>query len=82
MLEVEVWNWSLKLRFEVEDNWSWRSFKLKNFEFEEIWSCRILTLKQIEVEKILSWINLKFEVEEIWNLKLKKFEIWGWRNLS
>ena len=51
-------------KFDTEENWSWKKFKLKKLE-------------------ILSWRNLKFEVEKILNLKLKKIEgeeIWSCRN--
>ena len=81
----------MKLKFKVEEIWTWRNLKLKIFEVEEIWIWSKLKLNKFEVEEVWNWRNLKskeFELEEIWswgNLKLKKFEveeIWAWRNLK
>ena len=59
VVEGKVWSWSLKLKFEVKEIWSWRNLKLEKYEDEEIWN-----------EEILIWRHLKmkkFEVEEIWS---------------
>ena len=71
----------MKLKFEVEDIWSWRSLKLKKFEVEELWRWRNLKLKKFEVKEIWSWRSLnskKFEVEKIWSWREVE-EIWSWR---
>ena len=64
-VEVEVWSWSLKMKFDVEV-WSW-SLKLQ-FEVE-VWSWSLklkITLDKNENGvKCIKWINKRMELNEM-----------------
>ena len=85
--EIEVWSWSVKLKFESWRNYGWRklkliNLKLKKLEGNEIWTWWYLKLDTVkDIWSHLDYWKLKmmkYEAEEIWNSKLKK--IWNWRN--
>ena len=73
--EVEIWEWSIRLRFEVEE-------MMNTFEGDEIMMKKPKVI-QVEVDDNWKQRNVKLKFER-WSVKVK-FEDWrnyGWRELK
>ena len=73
--EVEIWEWSIRLRFEVEE-------MMNTFEGDEIMMKKPKVI-QVEVDDNWKQRNVKLKFER-WSVKMK-FEDWrnyGWRELK
>ena len=89
---VQVWTWSLAVKFHVEEVCHWGSLMLKNSEVDKVWKFEVnwlsMKLRKLGIEEVSSWYNLILKnifVDEVWigrSLKLKKAEDWSFKRFK
>ena len=75
--EIEVWSWSVKLKFESWRNYGWRKLKLINLKLKKFEGSENLNLMIFEVEDSERHLKLLkvIENQRWWNMKQKRSEI-------